>query len=524
VKVPGYEASVIIAQSPESMSINVDSAIAEDRLAVIAERAEIARLQGRQVVVVQGLGFVGAAVASVVADARDGGGEPLYFVVGLELPNADGHRKIASVNAGRTPVISPDSELSRLTYRASVERGNLCATTDERALGLADVILVDVQLDVAHPDSANPEEVRADMTGFERAIRSIGRRMQPDALVMIETTVPIGACEKIVKPILDEERSARSITAPLLLAHAYERVMPGPRYVDSIRRFWRSFSGIDEESTRRAREFLESFIKTDEYPLHELAAPAASELAKLLENSYRAINIAFIYEWTLLAEQTGVNLFEVIDSIKVRRGTHDNIRYPGFGVGGYCLTKDGALAQWAARQLYGLDVTLDMTLRALKTNHRMPLHTLDLLKEVLTPLPGRRVLLCGASYLPEVGDTRHSPAELFVNELKRGGAEVLVHDPYVNHWRECPDVPLFGDLERVMSGVDAVVFAVRHPEYMPLTADEILKATGKSIAVVDAQNIISDDKADALFRAGCRVTGVGKGHWRKFGYHQARRG
>src|SRR5207249_3311459 len=115
-----------------------------------------------------------------------------------------------------------------------------------------------------------------------------------------------------------------------------------------------------------ARNFLNALIDTEKYPLTELADTSASEMAKLLENSYRAANIALIHEWTLLAEQVGVNLFEVVESIKVRKGTHDNIRYPGLGVGGYCLPKDPLLAQWSATHLFNTDIVLSMTLEAMR--------------------------------------------------------------------------------------------------------------------------------------------------------------
>src|SRR5262249_9123144 len=150
-----------------------------------------------------------------------------------------------------------------------------------------------------------------------------GRFMSPEALVLVETTVPVGTCGRLVKPLLDEERARRGIGAPLRLAHCYERVMPGPNYVNSIRRMRRTFAGFDQASSARAREFLESFIETDAHPLWELADMAGSEMAKLLENSYRAVNIALIHEWALFAERAGLDLFAVIDSIRVRKGTHD---------------------------------------------------------------------------------------------------------------------------------------------------------------------------------------------------------
>jgi nucleotide sugar dehydrogenase len=295
--------------------------------------------------------------------------------------------------------------------------------------------------------------------------------------------------------------------------------MPGPRYIASIRRFWRTFSGIDSVSAERAREFLASFIDTDDFPLRELGNPVASEMAKILENSYRAANIAFIHEWTLLAERAGVNLWEVVDSIRVRKGTHDNMRYPGFGVGGYCLTKDSLLAQWSATHLFKMDHVLEVTMKALQINYRMPLHTFDLLKDLCGgELKDKRILVCGISYLPDVADTRNSPTDIFVDALSAAGAHWSAHDPCLQFWPEYPDARLVDDLDSALRETEAVVFAVPHVAYRELSAD----CFPKPLLIVDANNVLDDTKAAALHGRGHRLLGVGKGHWKKLGYDSQR--
>jgi UDP-N-acetyl-D-glucosamine dehydrogenase len=484
----------------------------------LVKRVAHHRKQGQQIVVVQGLGFVGSAVAAVIADAKDSSGKPIYFVIGIDLPTPSSYWKVARLNEGIPPIVSTDAELDRLVYQATKEGQNLYATSSEIAYTLADVIVVDVHLDVCNRLVLSPDDIQINLKSFEAAISTIGRSMRHDTLVLVETTVPVGTCEKIVLPILREERRLRGIDAPLYLAHAYERVMPGPNYVRSIRHFWRTFAGIDEASTVKARKFLSSFIDTEAYPLWELEDTSSSELAKLLENSYRASNIAFIHEWTLLAEKIGIDLFAVLESIRVRKGTHDNVRFPGFGVGGYCLTKDSLLAQWSATHMFGSDVLLETTLKALETNYQMPLHSLDLLRELIGDnLQDKKVSILGVSYLPDIADTRNSPTELLVDELMKAGANVVVHDPCVETWIERPDISINHDLDKCLHQADGIIFAVPHKVYTALPVDSFF--TGKTLpAIIDAQNIISNDKADALHRLGCRLLGVGKGHWRKRGY------
>src|SRR5262249_43336727 len=290
--------------------------------------------------------------------------------------------------------------------------------------------------------------ISVDLDGFTRAIRTIGRTMQAETLVLVETTVPVGTCESVVQPVLRDERRARGIESPALVAHAYERVMPGPRYVDSIRAYPRVFSGVDERSSRAAREFLSTYVRpVDGTALWKLESPTESELAKLLENSYRATNIAFIHEWTLLAESIGINLFTAIEAIKARQGTHDNIRYPGFGVGGYCLTKDSLLAQWGAKNLLGSDVLLAMSLDGLRINAQMPLHTARLVAEASGSNPTVTLAICGISYLPGVADTRDSPSEILVDHLLERGASVRLHDPIVDVWPERPHLAVSRSLD-----------------------------------------------------------------------------
>lgn len=483
-----------------------------ERLSADAQRA---RAEGRQVVAVQGLGFVGVAVAACVAAARDEAGRPRCFVIGVDLPTPASYWRVRRVAEGTSPMTAPDPDLPALLRDGALVTGNLRATTCEEAYGLADVIIVDVPLHVPDRVSTEPAGLAIDQRSFEEALRAVGRRMRPDALVLMETTVPAGFCEQVAAPLLQEERMRRGIETPLLLAYAPERVMPGPRYVESIRRFWRAFAGIDRASTARARAFLSSFIDTTSHPLSELADPTSAELVKLLENSYRAANIAFIHEWTLLAEQLGVNLFAVIEAIRVRTGTHDNIRNPGFGVGGYCLTKDSLLAQWSATHLFGTDVVLRMTLDALRINHEMPLHTLSLTREVLGgSFAKRRVAVCGISYLPGVGDTRWSPAEIFVDRLLTEGAIVVLHDPYVPVWPERPDLSVGQDLATALHGADALVLAVPHAPYRVLSSEALTRMVGRPAALVDAQNVVDDETAATLRAAEWRLAGVGKGHWR----------
>ena len=278
----------------------------------------------RPVVCVQGLGFVGAAMAVAVADARDDAGAPRFNVAGIDLPTPEGLAKIEAINAGRFPIATSDEELEPALAAANA-RGNLAATTDERAYALASVTLVDLPLDVVEADG----RPGVHLDGFMEAVRTLGRTMPPGSLVIVETTVPPGTTEKLVAPALARELAARGLAPEAIgVAYSYERVTPGAHYLRSIVRSPRNYAGVTPAAAAACERFLSSVIEVDAHPLVRLGSTTACETAKVLENSYRATLIAFMEEWGRFAEAFGIDLFEVIEAIRTRP-THSNMRTAG---------------------------------------------------------------------------------------------------------------------------------------------------------------------------------------------------
>jgi UDP-N-acetyl-D-glucosamine dehydrogenase len=252
----------------------------------------------KPIVCVQGMGFVGLAMATVVANTFDQNNHPLYNVVGIDLPQKES--LVEKINKAQLPFITEDKSFAIELQRAVLKNKNFTASTDENLLSLADIVIVDVHLNILKIFAENNLEYNFDRRPFEQAIRTLGRLIKKDCLVIIETTVPPGFCKNVVEPILKDEFGKRKINSTPLIVHSYERVMPGKEYLSSIRKYFRTFAGIDKKSSKLGRKFLTSVIDTKQYPLKQEDYTEASELAKILENSYRATNIAFIYEWTLL--------------------------------------------------------------------------------------------------------------------------------------------------------------------------------------------------------------------------------
>ena len=381
---------------------------------------------GREIVIVMGLGFVGAVMAAVVADAKDGKGNPTKFVIGMQRPSPRSYWKIPLLNRGMSPISSEDPEVASMIHRCVNEDKTLTATFTYDALKLAEVVVVDVQCDYLKESLGNIRDGRADMAALEESIEIIAAHIKPGALVLIETTVAPGTTEQVAYPIMRKTFRKRGVDSDPLLAHSYERVMPGRNYVASIRNFWRVCSGVNEESTRRVVKFLNEVINTKEFPLTVLDRPIESETAKIVENSFRATILAFLDEWSLFAEQNGVDLIKVINAIKVRP-THSNIIFPGPGIGGYCLPKDGGLGLWAYRHIHGFeDDIFKITPLAIDVNDTRALHvaqlTRDALRNMGRPIASAEILVLGASYREDVGDTRYSGSELIVRTSHRNGS------------------------------------------------------------------------------------------------------
>jgi nucleotide sugar dehydrogenase len=499
------------------------------------------RSMGREIVVVMGVGFVGAVMAGVVADSIDPrSNKAQKFVIGMQRPSTRSFWKIPYINRGIAPVEAEDPEVAPLIERCVKTKKTLMATFTYEALSLADVVIVDVQCDYFKERFGNVRQGHADIAALETSLKIIGEKISPDCLVLIETTVPPGTTEYVAYPIMKKAFEKRGLKdREPLLAHSFERVMPGRNYVSSVRDFWRVCSGINQTAKERVQKFLSEILNVKKYPLTVLDRPIESETCKIVENSYRATILAFLDEWSVFAERNGVDLIKVIDAIKVRP-THCNMIFPGPGIGGYCLPKDGGLGVWAYHTLMGFeDDVFKITPAAIDINDtralRVPQQVRDALRNMGKIVAASKIVLLGAAYREDVGDTRYSGSEIIVRKLTEMGAEIAVADPYVKHWWELekqdsypsPDHSMrqfFRNQEKLgetrvqknladaLPFADAVIFAVRHQEYLELDPEEVVAMIGRPAAIVDCFGVLDDQKIRRYFELDCEVKGLGRGH------------
>lgn len=561
----------------------------------VREIIDARRREGNQVVVVQGLGFVGTIMATIVAKAEH------KFVVGLQRASVRSYWKIPWINSARSPVESEDPKVAELLSEV-VTKGKFIATFVEEVMQWADILISDIQCDVVKPFLGNAWRATVEIDPFLKSVESVGKNIHPDALYLIETTVPPGATEFLVYPRIErsflerakaslgllrranvkpsketigreplfqdvEELVAAYLKSPTKqnekkvletvkamhrprIAHSYERVMPGKEYVDSVINFPRVYSGIDAECADRAGRFLSEVLTGPMAKLTRLETPSDSEFSKCAENTYRACLIAISRAMGRAAEVMGVNYTAVVDAIKVRP-THRDILVPRTPTtGGYCLPKDPVFLLWSIKHIPEFKTRLSRenieelngVLRLISfivdMNDLGGIHTVGLvetgLREIGRRLKGSTVLIAGGSYREDVADTRYAPYEMIVRLLWQKGAIPRVSDPYVKslpeleHQDEDPysmakhfrsqsglrSLRPLGNIREAAKGIDAIVFAIPHQQYIELDPVELIEATGKpapQLVIVDC-NTLSNEKIAKYLSLGCVVKKMYHGH------------
>ncbi len=448
----------------------------------------------KKVVVVQGLGFVGAVMSLVCANSIS----DEYAVIGVDLPSENSLWKIKSINEGIFPLIADDPKIYNFFNEAKL-KGNFLATYDTQAYNFADTVIIDINLDVEKKSNSRDELTDFDvsMDSFAKAVSEIGKNCKEEVLIIVETTVPPGTCKKLVKPIIEEELARRGLqNNKYKLGHSYERVMPGPNYINSIREYPRVYSGIDSQSADATEAFLKTIINTSICNLTRLNNTNETEIAKVLENSYRAMNISFIVEWSRFAEEADANLYSIVNAIRERE-THSNLMYPGIGVGGYCLTKDPLLASWSQKAHFDSKNDLNMSINSVSINDQMPKFAYRRMIEVFGNFEDKNILFLGISYRGDVGDTRFTPVSSLYDYVKAVTKNISLHDPYLNFWEE-QNAEVDQDIDTVLSNAqDLIIISTGHSLYgKDETIDKLMKI--QSTNIYDTIGIFNNDQIAKL--------------------------
>ncbi len=363
--------------------------------------------------------------------------------------------------------------------------GNLKATTStETAVKEGDIIVVTLPTPLKNG--------KPDLSYLEIAAGNIANNLEPGKLVIIKSTVSPGTTEEFVKPIL--ERSGLKAGKDFLLAYIPERIAEGNALFE-FQNIPRVCGGIDKRSMEIASETF-TLLGPRVYPT---STPSIAEAAKLFENTFRDVNIALANEFALVCEKLGLDVTEVIDAANTNPKT--NVLFPSCGVGGYCLTKDSFyLIEPALKNGYDAKLIRD----ARKLNEGMPLHAVELAEKMLGSLEGKKIAVLGLSFKGNTDDIRETPAKEICDALKKKGAQVHVHDPFVPKDRQEEFGTVEADPYSALVDADCLIIAADHAKFKEI---DLSKAKMKNKKIVDGRNMLEKEKAKEL---GYEYKGIGR--------------
>lgn len=357
---------------------------------------------------VVGLGYVGLPLA--VEKAKAG-----FKTIGFDVQES----KVEMVNAGKNyigDVVNEDLE-------EIVKSGLLSATTDFAQVASADCVCICVPTPL-------DEHQQPDISYIKASAESILPYMHKDMLIVLESTTYPGTTEELLKPIL--EKSGLKCGVDFYLAFSPERVDPG-NLIYKTKNTPKVVGGITPECTDVAAAMYESIL---EAPVHRVSSPAIAEMEKILENTYRNVNIGLVNELAILCNKMDINFWEVVDAAKTKPYGFQAF-YPGPGLGGHCIPLDPYYLSWKARE-YGFHTS--MIESSMIINDRMPEYCAERSNKILNrnkkAMNGSRILVLGVAYKQDIGDYRESPAIKVIEELEKEGADVVFYDPFVSEYRE----------------------------------------------------------------------------------------
>ncbi|MCL2488824.1 MAG: nucleotide sugar dehydrogenase [Oscillospiraceae bacterium] len=358
---------------------------------------------------VVGLGYVGLPLA--VEKAKAG-----FCTVGFDVQP----EKVNMVNAGKNYIGDVvDEDLAALA-----QAGTLSATTDFSLIGGADFIAICVPTPLDAYQQPDISYVRA-------SSEEIAKHLKKGAMVVLESTTYPGTTEELVKPILEKGSGLRCGT-DFYLGFSPERVDPG-NLIYKTKNTPKVVGAIGEDATEVIAAMYRAVLEGD---VHTVSTPAVAEMEKILENTYRNVNIGLVNELAMLCNRMNINLWEVIDAAKTKPYGFQAF-YPGPGLGGHCIPLDPYYLSWKARE-FGFHTS--MIEASMMVNDRMPEYCVERAGKILNrdkkALNGARILVLGVAYKQDIDDYRESPALRVIEILKREQAEVIYYDPWVAQFRE----------------------------------------------------------------------------------------
>jgi len=376
---------------------------------------------------VVGQGYVGLPLAIAAADSG-------FTVYGIDV----NEKKIAGLKGGKSFI----EDLADNVLKKSIDSQRYIPTSDSKHINQSEVILICVPTPLTKVH-------KPDISALIEATITVGRNLKKGAIVIVESTIEPGTCRKVLLPILMQESGLTDLEFDL--AYSPERIDPTNKKW-GISNTPKLVAGITLSAAEKAEAFYGKFIES----ITRCSSIEIAETAKLLENSFRLVNISFINELTIFCQKIGVDIVEVISAAATKPYGFMPF-YPGVGVGGHCIPVDPLYLANAAKAVGAPTRFIDL---ADQINREMPGYFVGRAGEKIGGLKGKNVLVIGVSYKPNVADVRESPVEALISGLKQKGAQVSWHDDLVKVWNGEKSVALSSDF-------DLAIIATAH-DYLDL--------------------------------------------------------
>lgn len=437
---------------------------------------------------VVGLGFVGLPLLISISKKK----KLLKKIIGIEINNKIGEKKIKSIKNSKNNNLFLDNKLNKIFSR---NKKNINLTINYNNASNSDFIFFCFPLHITKRLTTNFHDY-CNLIGKYCEIAKSG------AIFVFNSTSPPGITSQIIK----ELRKKKLIRDDIFFVFSPERVMPGLKYYDSIVNSHRVFSSNSNlEISKKVKKLFSIIFNTKKFKVTEFKKYEEAECTKILENSYRATNIALIDEWTILAEKFGIDLFSVIKAIKYRQ-THSNIMKPGLGVGGYCLTKDPYFAKFTSNKYLNNKLNFPFVDLTMKTNSKMHLRVIrEINKIIQKDSKINKILIAGISYAENVDDIRNSRSLDMIKDFYKKKIKLTIYDPVVKilSYKKIKIIKDSNNLKKY----NLIIFNVKHKQFKKINFNKL----NNNVNIIDTNNVLDENQIKIILKKKIKLKIIGRG-------------
>ena len=435
-----------------------------------------------------GLGFVGFPLLVSASKKL----KFLKKIIGIEINSKFGKQKINQIKKNKSSDLFLDTKLNKIFLK---NKKSFIFSTDYCKASNSDFIFFCFPLHINKKLTTNFKDY-CNLIGKYCKIAKSG------AVFIFNSTSPPG----VTSQIIIELKKKKLFRKDVFFVFSPERVTPGLNYYDSIVNNHRVFSsGSNSYASKKIKKLFSILFNTKKYQITEFKKYEEAEATKILENSYRASNIALIEEWAIFAEKFGINLFSVIKAIKYRE-THSNIMRPGLGVGGYCLTKDPYFVKFASQKFLKDKLNFPFIDLTMKINSKMHNRVTKIInKEIQKYNQIKKILIAGISYAENVDDIRNSRSLDMINDIYKKNKKITIYDPVVklSFYKK---IEIIKNPEK-LNEYDLIIFNVKHKQFEKIRFNKI----NKNILIIDTNNVLNHKQIDEILYKKIKLKVLGRG-------------